>query len=109
MISKKYTKMKKIYKSIFLFLMVTAITVSFTFCSKDKDKGVPSISYVRVTKPASSDSLLIGASQGSLIAIIGENLQDARQIWFNDLKATLTPTYITSNSILVTVPSLVPN
>jgi hypothetical protein len=50
----------------------------------------------------------VGAFQGNLIAIIGENLQNAVQIWFNDQKAVLTPTYITSNSILVSVPSQIP-
>ncbi|HEY8689971.1 MAG TPA: glycan-binding surface protein, partial [Chitinophagaceae bacterium] len=58
--------------------------------------------------PLSSDSLLIGAHQGSLIAIIGQNLQDATQIWFNDQTASLTPTYITSTTILVSVPNPIP-
>src|SRR5690606_13884341 len=47
--------------------------------------------------------------QGTLIAIVGENLQGAQEIWFNDQKAVLTPTYITSGSILVSVPSMIPN
>src|SRR5450759_505018 len=100
--------MKNIYKSIFLFTMAIAIAGFYTSCSKNNEDGVPRISYVRVTNPLASDSLLAGASQGSLLAIIGENLQNARQIWFNDQKASLTSTYITSKSILVSVPSMVP-
>lgn len=101
--------MKKKYKSILLFTMAIAIAGFYTSCSKDNEGGVPSISYVRVTNPLASDSLLAGASQGSLIAIIGENLQEARQIWFNNQKASLTSPYITRTSILVSVPSIVPS
>jgi len=52
--------------------------------------------------------LLVGAFQGNLIAIVGENLENATDIWFNDQKAVLTPTYISSTSILVSVPSQIP-
>jgi hypothetical protein len=45
---------------------------------------------------------------GDLIAIVGENLGDAKEIWFNDQEAYLTPTYITDKTILVNVPSSVP-
>jgi hypothetical protein len=50
----------------------------------------------------------VGAGQGRLIAIVGENLQNTVEIWFNDQQARLTPTYITSTSILVTVPTPIP-
>jgi hypothetical protein len=82
----------------------------FTSCSKnnDADNGEPRIKYIRVTNPVSADSLLVGAGQGSLIAIVGENLQGAVEIWFNDQRANLTPTYITNTSILVSVPSPIP-
>ena len=79
----------------------------FTACKKDL-AGTPTVSYVRVTNPTSSDSLLVGAGQGQLIAIIGNNLQDATEVWFNDQQARLTPTYISNNSILVSVPSQIP-
>ena len=52
--------------------------------------------------------MLVGAYQSNLIAIIGENLEDAQEIWFNDQKASLTPTYITSTTILVSVPAEIP-
>ena len=54
------------------------------------------LDYVRITRPESSDSLLVGAGQGQLIAIVGKNLQDAVEVWFNDQQAILTPTYITN-------------
>jgi hypothetical protein len=52
--------------------------------------------------------LLIGAGQGRLIAIVGDNLKDAIEVWFNDRQAVLTPTYITDKSILVSVPNPIP-
>src|SRR5688500_8321911 len=93
----------------FIAMLLTAIAVGslFTACKKDAD-GEPKISYVRVTEPASSDSLLIGAAQGKLIAIMGENLGGAVEMWFNDQPASLNPTFITNTSILVNVPSQIP-
>ena len=100
--------MKKIYKLLQCFVIVLSIAGVFSSCQKDDASGVPVIKYVRVTNPVSSDSLLVGAYQGNLIAIVGENLEGAVQIWFNDQKAVLTPTYITSTSILVSVPNQIP-
>ncbi|MEO5893645.1 MAG: glycan-binding surface protein [Ferruginibacter sp.] len=103
--------MKKIYRSILLLTIAIAVAGIYTSCKKDDNlpnNGQPRIKYVRVTKPESGDSLLTGAFQGNLIAIVGENLQDAVEVWFNDQKATLTPTYITSTTILVSVPSPIP-
>lgn len=99
--------MKSINKILLVLLML--IEGIFISCDKDNDEGgTPSVSYVRITRPQSSDSLLVGAGQGRLIAIVGKNLQDAVEVWFNDRQATLTPTYITSASILVTVPNPIP-
>jgi len=73
----------------------------------EKD-GAGIIKYIRVTDPAASDSLLVGAFLGSLVAIVGDNLGDTRELWFNDQKALLNPTYITDKSIIVNVPTSVP-
>jgi hypothetical protein len=100
--------MKNTYKSILFIALAIVMTAFYTSCTKDKIASTPWISYVRVTNPASADSLLAAAGQGQLIAIVGGNLQNAQQIWFNDQKASLTPTYITNTTILVSVPSQVP-
>ncbi len=102
--------MKKINQTIVLLLMALAIVGTYTSCNKDSlpNDGVPRITYVRVTNPESSDSLLVGARQGNLIAIVGENLEKTVRIWFNDQQANLTSTYITATSILVSVPSPIP-
>src|SRR5687768_3879061 len=99
--------MKTINKTLALLFMAVAVMSVYTSCKKD-DVGEPRIKYVRITSPESSDSLLVGAGQGQLIAIVGENLQSVTEIWFNDHKAVLTPTYMTSTSILVRVPTPLP-
>ena len=100
--------MQKIYTSIFVVLVLISTAVIFASCKKEAHDKQPLISYVRITDPAASDSLLTAATQGQLLAIMGENLEDAAEIWFNDRKATITPTYITPTTILASVPSLVP-
>ncbi len=91
-------------------LMVGGLTTS---CEKDdegiKITGTPVVKYVRSTNPEQADSLIVGAFMGSLIAVVGENLGHTREMWFNDQKATLNPSYITNETILVNVPSTVPS
>jgi hypothetical protein len=101
--------MKKITKLLTILFLAIAVAGVYSSCKKDNGSGgEPRIDYVRITAPESSDSLLIGAGQGRLIAIMGEHLQDAVEIWFNDQKAVLTPTYITGTTILVSVPTKIP-
>jgi hypothetical protein len=99
--------MKSVNKTLLILLLTVGAVSIINSCKKD-EAGTPSISYVRITRPASSDSLLVGAGQGQLIAIVGNNLQDAVEIWFNDQQSKLTPTYITTNTILVSVPAQIP-
>lgn len=99
--------MKILSQSIFVFIMALAVVSTLNSCKKD-EVGEPRITYVRITNPNSSDSLLVGAGQGRLIAIMGENLGTAVAMWFNDQQASLNPTYITNTSILVNVPAQIP-
>lgn len=77
-------------------------------CSKNNEMGTPSISYIRITDPTKSDSLLSTAGQGQMIAIMGQNLGSVTQAWFNDQKAQLIPTFITNTTIITKVPSQLP-
>ncbi|MFT4152972.1 glycan-binding surface protein [Parafilimonas sp.] len=100
--------MKSLNKILLTAIAAIVAAGIFASCKKDDGGGTPVIHYVRITSPASSDSLLVSAGQGQLIAIMGENLGATVQVWFNDQKATLTPTFITNTSILVSVPSQIP-
>jgi len=100
--------MKSIKNSLLILAVALGAGSVFTACEKDDSSGTPTIDYVRITRPESSDSLLVGAGQGQLIAVVGRNLEGVVEVWFNDQQALLTPTYITSTSVLVTVPSQIP-
>jgi hypothetical protein len=100
--------MKIRYKSILCIVVALIMTAVYTSCSDDDQSGTPIIRYIRITDPASSDSLLVAGSRGNMVAIIGNNLDNVKQIWFNDLRASLNPSYITNTSILTTIPSEVP-
>jgi Surface glycan-binding protein B xyloglucan binding domain len=100
--------MKSIHKILLIALMGMGVMAMVSACTKDDVSGTPRIKYVRVTSPLSSDSLLVGAGQGQLIAIVGEYLGGAVEVWFNDQRSRLTPTYISDESILVSVPSEIP-
>ena len=100
--------MKFRYKTILYFAMALFVAIIYTSCSDDEQGGTPVVRYVRITDPASSDSLLVAGSRGNMVAIIGDNLENAQQIWFNDLRASINPSYITKTSILTTIPSEVP-
>ena len=100
--------MKSFNKTLLILLLTVGVVSMFISCKKNDDGGTPSISYVRITRPESSDSLLIGAGQGQLIAIVGNNLENAVEVWFNDQQARITPTYVTNTSLLVSVPTQIP-
>ena len=100
--------MKSFNKIILILLMIVGMVSTFLSCKKEESGGTPTITYVRVTRPEASDSLLVAAGQGQLIAIIGTNLKDAQEVWFNDQRAMLTPTYITNTSLLVSIPTQIP-
>ena len=100
--------MKSLNKILLILLVAIGAASVFTSCEKDNDP-IPNIDYVRITRPESSDSLLVAAGQGQLIAVMGNNLQNTVEAWFNDQRASLNPTYITKTSLLVTVPAQIPN
>ena len=99
-----------IKNSVYLVFAVVMASAVFTSCDDDDlvNGGKPTIHYVRITDPTAADSLLAAAQLGNLIAIMGDNLANTRELWFNDQKASLIPTYITSTSILVNIPSKAP-
>jgi hypothetical protein len=94
-------------KYTFFLLGICLLAGTFWSCSDDEG-ATPIIRYIRVTDPVSSDSLLVKAGQGQMIAIMGENLGGVRQIWFNNQQAVLTPTFITNTTVITRVPSEIP-
>ena len=99
--------MKTINKFIAILMVTTALGLHYS-CTKNGSSGTPIIDYVRINRPLSADSLLVAATQGSNIVIVGDNLGNTVQCWFNNQQASLTPPYITNTNIMVQVPTNVP-
>lgn len=106
--------MKTIYKyssrALFLMTIVGCCALLITSC-EDNDAesgGKPRIDYVRITDPTASDSLLLGSFLGNLVAIVGDNLGNVKQVWFNDQRAEINLAYVKDETILVRVPNAAP-
>ena len=106
------------FKNIFFYALLLGVGFAISSCTEDlneggvdpkADIGNPTVKYIRVTDPNAADSLLVSAFMGQLIAIVGEDLGSTVELWFNDQRASLTPTYVTNETILVNVPSTVPS
>lgn len=108
--------MKKIYHSIFKIVSVALVllaVVSLPSCNDNPDAyvvtdGIPTVKYVRIPDVLSSDSLIVHAFMGKTVAIVGENLTSVKELWFNDQKAILNSSLITSNALIVAVPNTIP-
>jgi hypothetical protein len=106
---KKYSIYTKPASLLWLILFAFASGLFFQSCEDDETSGgKPVINYIRVTDPNKSDSLVSRAFLGNYVAIIGQDLQDVKEIWFNDQKAKLTTSLISSSSIIVAIPSAIP-
>jgi len=68
----------------------------------------PEITHIRLTDVEKSDSLVTQAFMGAVIAIVGNNLQEVDEIWFNDKEAYINTSYVSPNAIIVTVPNEIP-
>ncbi len=109
--------MKNIYKSftkILLSIVTLGALVFLPACNDNPDEyvitdGVPVVKYVRMPDVLSADSLVTHAFMGNTIAIVGENLTSVKELWFNDQKTVLNSSLITSNVLITSVPTKIPN
>ncbi|MBO5549832.1 MAG: hypothetical protein IJ804_01225 [Prevotella sp.] len=106
-------KNNKLFKGF--WLAVVACTTLATFSCKDEPDaykttdGKPTISYIRPVAYAQRDSILHEAYMGSSICIVGQNLRSIKKLNFNDLSAVLNTSYMTDNTVIVTVPNELPS
>lgn len=105
----------KQYKNWALAMVGTlSLAGAMTSCEDQPEKfeltgGTPVIHYIRPQDVAAKDSLLTEAFTGTPICIVGENLTSIQQMFFNDKKAVLNTSYMTKNTLLVTIPAEVPS
>ena len=102
--------MKKLFNRA---LLAVGFVSLFSSCVDEPDKfeltgGKPSINYIRLQDVNSKDSLLVEAVTSTPICIVGENLTSIKEMFFNDVKATLNTSYITNNTMLLNIPKDIP-
>jgi len=86
---------------VVLIILITG--VSLNSCKKENTTAVaPIVTKFRIVD---KDSTIVSAPFGLTIAVIGLNLQDVQEVWFNDLKTALNPNFVTSTTIICAVPN----
>ncbi len=99
-------------------LLLTALMASTCFslqsCKDQPDEykstdGTPTIYYIRPASASAGDSLLVQAYPQANICLVGANLTSIQQIYFNDKKAVLNTSFITENTLIVQIPSAIPD
>ena len=102
--------MRKTNNIIAIFMALVSVA-AFYGCTKDGVAGSDADPVVRFVRPVDQDmgdKLLTEVSMGATVAVIGEGLGEVDRIAFNDQTAKLNPTLVTPTSIIVTVPSTMP-
>ena len=94
-------------------MAIAVASFGFTSCEDQPDKyevtsGTPSINFIRPVDAAKKDSLITAASPNNTIVLVGHNLRSITKLLFNDVPAVLNTSYITDNSMIVTVPKTLP-
>jgi len=100
--------------SLLLTALVAATSFSLQSCKDQPDEfeltdGVPTINYIRPASASASDSLLVQAYPQASICLVGSNLTSIQQMYFNDKKAILNTSFITDKTLIVQVPSDIPD
>lgn len=106
-------KFNKIFSSL---LLASAVVFSFSLqsCKDQPDEfeltgGTPTIDYIRPAKASAKDSLLVQAYPQATICLVGSNLTSIKEMYFNDKKAILNTSFITDHTLIVQVPSDIPD
>ena len=105
-------KHNNIIKGLILALVGSA-ALTVTSCKDQPEAyeiadGTPSINFIRPVSAESRDSIITAASMQSTICIVGNNLRSITGLLFNDQKAVLNTSYMTDNTLIVTVPNGIP-
>ena len=98
----------------YLNRILTAMAISVGFlavsCEDQPDafvptEGVPSVDFIRY---ADKDVVIDAAFMQEVICIVGQNLRSINQLWFNDQQAVLNTSFMTENTLVVSVPRELP-
>ncbi|MBP5499083.1 MAG: hypothetical protein J6Y05_00105 [Bacteroidales bacterium] len=114
------------YKAIATCLLSCALVCAMSSCDDTPDAyevagGIPTVDYIRCLSSEikgynddentvyTNGQLVTSASPQAVLCLIGSNLRSVYEMYFNDKKAILNSSYITDNTLIVSVPSSVPN
>lgn len=100
--------MKAIYDNnrFLLFVFIAIIMLSMPSCSRNNDLTMtPVITHVRLTDPEKADSTFVGAFPGTMVAVIGKNLDGIQKIYINDQQIGFNANYCTSTSAIISIPA----
>jgi hypothetical protein len=105
---------KTTHTQIALFLLLALGAAGFTACDDYPDAyesttGKPTVTHVVMPNSGISDSLIVEASMGNTVCLVGDNLRSIRTLYFNDRKAILNTSFITDRTLIVVVPSEIPD
>ena len=74
-------------------LLLAMLSITITSCKDDEEGyGTPEITGIRACDPAKADSLFSKAGCGSVIAVMGHNLSDVRNVYINDQNVSFNST-----------------
>ena len=90
----------------FPFVLLTILLACnlFTACNDDEGGGVPVIHHIRLVDPEKADSTFTDVNPGTMIVVIGENLNNVRKVFINEQEVSFNSNYGTSTSLILTIP-----
>lgn len=92
-----------------LVLLTILMACNFlTACSDDDGGGIPVIHHIRLTDPAKIDSTFTDVNPGTMIVVIGENLNGVKKVFINEQEISFNGNYSTSTNLILTIPADLP-
>lgn len=91
----------------FPILLLTLLFVcnTFTSCNDDEGGGSPIINGIRLVDPLKADSTFTDVNPGTMVVVMGENLNDIKKVFINEQQISFNVNYGTSKNIIITIPS----
>ena len=99
-------------KTIKYIIGLAAVAIGLSSCDKvdypDRYRATEGLPEVYSVRYADRDLTITGAYMDEIICLLGSNLRSVNELWFNDQKATLNTSFITDNTLIVSVPKVLP-
>ncbi|MGN7823433.1 glycan-binding surface protein [Chitinophaga sp. 22536] len=93
---------------LLLWLLPGIMAMVQTGCKKDRDGSGPVITHVRNYAASPDDTLLTAALPGQWVVLSGRGLQDALQVTFNGVPASIKSVMFSDTSAVMQIPAVIP-